>query len=80
MDRIAEEELHWDKDILGAGFSAATLSFGRDPDGEGEAVATLVRADAPVATAASASAAQAGPGKPAVLWIHGMTDYFSSGT
>ncbi|WPF65310.1 MULTISPECIES: alpha/beta hydrolase [unclassified Corynebacterium] len=72
MDHIADEELHWDKDILGEGFSAATLSLGRDPDGEGEAVATLVRADAPTAPAPEGKAAK----KPAVLWIHGMTDYF----
>lgn len=63
--------MHWGEDILGDGFSATTLDFGRDPDGEGEAVATLVRADASVGT----ESAQ-GNGKPAVLWIHGMTDYF----
>lgn len=74
MDHISDEELHWTQDMLGAGFSAATLSFGRDPDGEGEAIATLVRADASVETRPSPD--DGDRGKPAVLWIHGMTDYF----
>ncbi|WP_448854266.1 alpha/beta fold hydrolase [Corynebacterium frankenforstense] len=53
----------WAPDILGPGFESATLRLGPDPDGEGEAVATLVRRT-PVTDG------------PAVLWIHGMTDYF----
>lgn len=54
------DALPWRPDILGEGFEAATLTTPDTPEH-----ATLVRAlpDAPT-------------GKPALLWIHGMSDYF----
>ncbi|MGV0352407.1 alpha/beta hydrolase [Corynebacterium confusum] len=76
---------HWHPDRLGAGFSARALELGPDPLGEGDLCATLVRyypgpdgaADAPATTA------EDGPeedeefaSRPALLWVHGMTDYF----
>lgn len=55
--------LPWEDDILGEGFEAAELPVD-DPEGETER-ATLVRAvpDEPT-------------DKPALLWVHGMSDYF----
>ena len=62
-------QLTWMPDILGPGFSSVHLDLGPDPDGEGTAFATLVAygVDEP-------GFAQ----RPALLWIHGMTDYFFS--
>lgn len=61
----------WRPDILGPGFQAREFRLGPDPEGEGEAVATLVRhlpdPDDPPAGWSR---------RPAVLWVHGMTDYF----
>ncbi len=63
------ESLHnaWGPDRLGPEFQALTLDVGPDPDGEGQAQATLVayKRDTP-------GFAQ----RPALLWVHGMTDYF----
>lgn len=55
----------WHPDELGDHFEYADIPLGPDPEGEGEAVATLVRhlPDEPT-------------GKPALVWVHGMTDYF----
>lgn len=63
-------QAHWEPDILGAGYTRRTLAMGRDPEGEGEIFATVVR-HLPAGTD-PAQWAQ----RPAVLWIHGMTDYF----
>jgi alpha-beta hydrolase superfamily lysophospholipase len=53
----------WEPDDL-PGYRRYTISLGADPDGEGDIVATLVRrGDAPA-------------GRPAVLAVHGYTDYF----
>ncbi|MFF0544406.1 alpha/beta hydrolase [Nocardia thailandica] len=57
----------WQLDVLGADYQQRTLSFGPDPDGEGEAVATLVR-HLPEGSAPATA--------PAVLYVHGFTDYF----
>lgn len=59
--------LSWEPDRLGDGFECTTLQLGPDPDGEGDAVATLVayNRDTPGFT-----------DRPALLWVHGMTDYF----
>lgn len=54
-------EAEWKADILGEGFESLDLNLGEDPEGEGQAIATLVRH---------------GQGDRAVLWVHGMTDYF----
>ena len=60
------EQLHnWRPDILGEDFEALTLPLGKDPDGAGDVQAVLVRYQPePIA------------GRPALLWVHGMTDYF----
>lgn len=74
MDDFSETDLtdlSWDEDILGAGYRAATLNLGEDPDGEGTAVATLVRADHAVQATGDDPTA-----RPALLWVHGMSDYF----
>lgn len=74
MDDFSETDLtdlSWDEDILGAGYRAATLDLGEDPDGEGTAVATLVRADHAIQATGEDPTA-----RPALLWVHGMSDYF----
>jgi alpha-beta hydrolase superfamily lysophospholipase len=57
----------WKPDVLGVGYDQRTLPLGPDPDGEGEAVATLVRYTPDSGAAAT---------EPAVLYVHGFTDYF----
>ncbi|MDY3126899.1 MAG: alpha/beta hydrolase [Corynebacterium sp.] len=57
--------LNWEPDFLGPDFTRLSLPLGADPDGEGTVAATLVRY-APTDIA----------GRPALLWVHGMTDYF----
>ena len=61
----------WQPDILGPDFRCLELPLGTDPDGEGEIQVTLVRYY---------------PGdqepkedfytRPAIVWVHGMSDYF----
>lgn len=60
----------WEPDILGADYTAHTLDLGRDPEGEGQALATVVRY-----LPAGISPAE-WKQRPAVLILHGMTDYF----
>ncbi len=63
------DPLPWRPDILGDDYEAADLPLGADPEGEGRVLATLVRH----------RPAGAGPEwsrRPALLWVHGMTDYF----
>ncbi|MBK4151534.1 alpha/beta fold hydrolase [Corynebacterium macginleyi] len=75
----------WGPDILGPDFQSATLDLGPDPDGEGDVVTTLVH----YASTSAADGAAAGPAdapslcsassrssRPALVWLHGMTDYF----
>lgn len=54
----------WYEDLLGPDFHARDINLGPDPEGEGDIVATLVRYGEPAAS------------RSAVLWVHGMTDYF----
>lgn len=66
---LSPETVTWRPDLLGEGYEAVDLALGADPEGEGQAVATLVR-HRPTGT---------GPDwfrRPALLWVHGMTDYF----
>lgn len=56
----------WAPDLLGDGYEQTTFDLGPDPDGEGGVVATLVRYR-PAGTP---------PGRRAVLYVHGFTDYF----
>lgn len=65
------EQQTWKPDILGEGFEALTLPLGPDPDGESDVYATLVRY-----TPTRAESPQTEFSKPAVLWVHGATDYF----
>ena len=53
----------WETDIL-PGYEQHTIALGADPDGEGDLYATLVRRGS------------AKPAAPAVLGVHGYTDYF----
>lgn len=55
----------WCPDLLGPDFHSQTLDLGADPDGQPDVVATVVRGPAP-----------SGPAGPAVLYVHGFTDYF----
>ncbi|MDO5032479.1 alpha/beta hydrolase [Corynebacterium sp.] len=59
--------LQWTTDILGPDFQSAPLPLGPDPDGEGDIYATLVH---------YAPDAQDTSQRPALVWVHGMTDYF----
>ncbi len=61
---------NWEPDILGEGYERLTIPLGTDPDGEGEIEATLVR-HRPTAKPAEPPA-----GAPAVIYIHGRSDYF----
>lgn len=62
----------WEPDLLGPGYTHRTLDLGQDPEGEGRAIATVVR-HLPAGTD-QADWRQ----RPAVLLVHGMTDYFFS--
>lgn len=60
----SDENLEWGPDILGEGYQNTRIPLGEDPDGEGEIAAVLVRH-------------LSGATHPkAVLYLHGMTDYF----
>ena len=63
-------ELAWTEDILGPDFQSVPLELGADPDGEGDVRATLVR----YCPGGDADAAY--DDRPALVWVHGMTDYF----
>jgi alpha-beta hydrolase superfamily lysophospholipase len=60
----------WTPDVLGDGYLAHTIELGSDPDGEGDVVATLVR------HAPDGARQAADPARPAVLYVHGFSDYF----
>lgn len=64
----------WGPDKLGPDYEAATIDLGSDPDGEGEVVTTLVHY-APHPT--DQESRETTPAShPALVWLHGMTDYF----
>lgn len=60
----------WKPGSLGADFPETVVDLGPDPDGEGEVVATVIKYAPPGADGADFTS------RPAVLWIHGMSDYF----
>lgn len=62
-----EIELNWQSDVLGSGFEQAVLPQGKDPDSGTRVEAVLVR---------DVRASESSTRKPAVLWVHGMSDYF----
>lgn len=85
MTRIEPDKptLHWTPDILGPGYEQAVLPLGEDPDTGRHVRAVLVHATsaaAPAGTPASdaklASGSSAVGSKPALLWVHGLSDYF----
>ncbi|MEV0359976.1 alpha/beta hydrolase [Nocardia sp. NPDC050697] len=61
----------WQPDVLGTNYQQRTLPLGTDPDGEGEIFATLVRYR-PEEIASTPADTET----PAVLYLHGFTDYF----
>lgn len=60
----------WKPDFLGEGYQNLTIELGDDPDNETDVVTTVVRYN-PDNHADESFAA-----RPALLWVHGMTDYF----
>lgn len=58
----------WQPDILGPGFEQAVIELGADPDTGKKTRAVLVRA--------TGGNTHTDPDKPALLWVHGMSDYF----
>lgn len=67
-------DLRWEEDILGPDFQAATMPLGDDPDRETDIFATLIRY-LPYSSADEA-AADGFFSRPALLFVHGMSDYF----
>mgnify|MGYP002711935323 FL=1 len=63
----SETPLNWQPDVLGSGFEQVALPQGKDPDSGTRVDAVLVR---------DVRASQSAMRKPAVLWVHGMSDYF----
>ncbi|MBZ8178030.1 alpha/beta fold hydrolase [Corynebacterium poyangense] len=61
----------WEPDILGPDYQSLTIPLGEDPQDEGEVYATVVRYR-PTATSSTTKEDH----RPALLWVHGMTDYF----
>lgn len=73
---IGTADESWQPDVLGADYQQRVLPLGADPDGEGDVVATLVRYR-PERTAPETPVEDAaGTATPAVLYLHGFTDYF----
>ncbi len=60
----------WKDDLLGSGYQNLTVPLGSDPDNETDVFATIVRY-LPEGTDAAEFHQ-----RPALLWVHGMTDYF----
>lgn len=63
----SETPLNWQPDVLGRGFEQVVLPQGKDPDSGTRVDAVLVR---------DVRASQSAMHQPAVLWVHGMSDYF----
>lgn len=60
----------WREDPLGGDYRQHTLHLGNDPEGEGQVFATVVR------YLPEGTDLQEWSRRPALLWVHGMTDYF----
>ena len=60
----------WTPGLMGEEFPETILELGEDPDGESDVVATVIRFTPPGTDPAEFAH------RPAVLWIHGMSDYF----
>ncbi len=64
--------------MLGEGYERCTIDLGVDPDGETDIVATVVRhlhQGGNDSDTSASSDVQPSP-RSAVLYVHGMTDYF----
>lgn len=64
-----EVPLDWQPDVLGEGYEQAVLHLAKDPDTKRRPRAVLVRDK-------RALSHNRQSGTPAVLWVHGMSDYF----
>lgn len=60
----------WKPDLLGKDYEFHTIELGADPDHETDVVATLVRYNP------DSSSKESFGSRPALMWVHGMTDYF----
>ncbi|WP_293950789.1 alpha/beta hydrolase [uncultured Corynebacterium sp.] len=69
-NETALDSAGWREDILGSNYQNLTIPLGSDPDNETDVYATLVR-HLPEGTDLAEFLQ-----RPALLWIHGMTDYF----
>lgn len=69
--RPGQRPKEWRRDLLGAGFQAVDIELGADPQGEGDVRATVVRYLPDPANPPAGF-----EGRTAVVWVHGMTDYF----
>lgn len=65
--------LKWTQDHLGKNFQCAEIPLGKDPDGETDIVATLVKY---AKTGVSTQQKNTSGDHPAILYVHGMSDYF----
>lgn len=65
----------WTEDLLGDDYQKFTLPLGPDPDNETDVEATLVR-HLPTDSEQGSTNLSDFSQRPALLWIHGMTDYF----
>lgn len=64
-NEISVESLDWKQDVLGDNFEQARLHLAKDPDSGKNPDAVLVR-----------DVRSSQSNLPAVLWVHGMSDYF----
>lgn len=72
-EAFAPASLAWTQDHLGNNFQCAELALGEDPDGESDIVATLVKY---VGRSEDEQSSKPNGTRPAILYVHGMTDYF----
>ena len=66
----------WQPDILGANYTQTFIELGKDPDGEDRIRACLVRYRPDDSAPADTEPLQPFADRTAVLWVHGMSDYF----
>ncbi|MEJ5919629.1 alpha/beta hydrolase [Corynebacterium sp. H78] len=65
----------WEADILGDGFTQTVIDLGNDPDDETDIAVTVVKfSPSPLTSSDTPEPEYAS--RPAVLWVHGMSDYF----
>lgn len=74
-DAVNQPDDGWTGDILGRDYQNLTVPLGPDPDNETDVVVTLVR-HLPASTGTGNAETAEFKQRPALLWVHGMTDYF----